>query len=136
MHIILPLNFVNLSKMLFSQIKIHEETKRILKKEVLSNCIPHAQLFEETSSDSALPLALAFSTFVFCKNKSNNDSCGKCSSCRKMMTLNHPDVHFFFPSKNLGIKKSGSKGAFPEFQAEILKNPHVDEKSWVQIMWN
>ena len=119
--------------MLLSQLKNHEEIKRILRKEVLNNCIPHAQLFEETSNDSALPLALAFSTFVFCKSKSDNDSCGKCSSCRKMMTLNHPDIHFFFPSKNLGVKKSGSKEAFQDFRVEILKNPHIDEKSWYKL---
>jgi len=119
--------------MLFGQLKNHEEINRILRKEVINNCIPHAQLFVEDSNDSALPLALAFSTFVFCKKKSDNDSCGRCSSCRKMITLNHPDIHFFFPSKNLGAKKSGSKEAFPEFQVEILKNPHIDEKSWYRL---
>ena len=119
--------------MLFSQLKSHEETKKILIKEVLNNCVPHAQLFEEAQNVSALPLALAFSTFVFCKNKSKNDSCGKCSSCKKMMTLNHPDIHFFFPSKNLGVMKSGSKEAFPEFQIEILKNPYIDEKYWYRF---
>ncbi len=119
--------------MLFSQLKNHEETKKILRKEVLNNCVPHAQLFEEASGVSAMPLALALSTFVFCKNKSENDSCGKCSSCKKMMTLNHPDIHFFFPSKNLGVKKSGSKEVFSEFQIEILKNPCIDEKSWYRL---
>ena len=116
--------------MLFINVLGHNNIKDILIKEVSNNRIPHAQLFNEHEEVSALPMALAFSMYLFCPYTTSSDSCGKCSSCKKMLKLVHPDIHFFFPSKSAGTIKSGSKLAFPEFQKQLLENPYFNESDW------
>ena len=116
--------------MLFINVLGHNNIKDILIKEVSNNRIPHAQLFDEHEEISALPMALAFSMYLFCQNRTSSDSCGKCSSCKKMLKLVHPDIHFFFPSKSVGTVKSGSKLAFPDFQKQLLENPYFNESDW------
>ncbi len=116
--------------MLFVNVLGHNDIKEILIKEVSSGRIPHAQLFNENAEVSALPMALAFSMYLFCNNKKPTDSCGDCASCKKMLKLVHPDVHFFFPSKSAGTIKSGSKESFPEFQKQLINNPYFSETEW------
>ena len=116
--------------MLFINVLGHNAIKEILIKEVSNSRIPHAQLFNENAGVSSLPMALAFSMYLFCKNKSLSDSCGTCASCKKMLKLVHPDIHFFFPSKSAGSIKSGSKESFPEFQKQLLNNPYFTESEW------
>ena len=60
--------------------------------------VAHTQLFLGPEGSGALPLAIAFGQYVNCKNKQENDSCGKCSSCIKYEKFSHPDLHFIFPS--------------------------------------
>ena len=116
--------------MLFINVLGHNGIKEVLIKEVSNGHIAHAQLFNENSRVSALPMALAFSMYLLCNNKNLSDSCGVCASCKKMLKLIHPDVHFFFPSKSAGAVKSGSKESFPEFQKELLDNPYFNESDW------
>jgi DNA polymerase III subunit delta' len=82
------------------------------------NHIAHAQLFNSVEGGGALPLVLAFTTFLLCSDKQADDSCGKCANCQKMKKLIHPDVHFFFP------KLTYSK------QKEIDKHHADTQKNW------
>ena len=41
---------------------------------------------------------MAFAQFILCENKTAEDSCGQCPSCRKINELQHPDLHFSFPT--------------------------------------
>ena len=116
--------------MLFINVLGHNDIKEVLINEVSNGRSAHAQLFNEIDGVSALPMALAFSMYLFCNNKSMSDSCGTCASCKKMLKLVHPDVHFFFPSKSAGTIKSGSKESFPAFQKMLLNNPYFDESDW------
>ena len=45
-----------------------------------------------------MPLALAYAQYINCTNRSESDSCGVCPSCKKYMSLTHPDLHFVFPT--------------------------------------
>ena len=116
--------------MLFINVLGHSDIKEVLINDVSNGRIAHAQLFSEIDGVSALPMALAFSMYLFCKNQSISDSCGTCASCKKMLKLVHPDLHFFFPSKSAGTIKSGSKESFPEFQKLLLNNPYFNESDW------
>lgn len=120
--------------MFFKKVLGHDQIKEILVKEVSNNRVPHAQLFSHAKGTSALPMALAFSMFLFCKNKQSSDSCGICPSCVKMMKLMHPDLHFFFPSKSVNSKKSSSKELFSDFREIILKDPYIEPEDWYQSM--
>ena len=109
--------------MYFKDVLGNGELKKNLIKEVANGRIPHAQLFHD-SSQCGMPVALAFSMYLFCDNKSTNDSCGSCSSCCKMLKLTHPDLHFFYPTIGY-TKESGSKATFSQFQKLILNDAYL-----------
>ena len=114
--------------MYFHNVIGNNDLKRILIKEVDNGRIPHAQLFND-SNGCGLPMAIAFSMYLFCSNKSLEVACGQCSSCYKILKLNHPDLHFFYPTIGY-TKESGSKATFSKFQKIILNNPYLDVPTW------
>lgn len=103
--------------------------KTVLVDEVCANKIPHAQLFDGASGAGQLPMALGFVMYLFCRDRKEDDSCGKCANCIKMLKLIHPDLHFFFPTKGA---KSSSKDYFLEFQEIVKQNPYLDKDDWYQ----
>jgi len=113
--------------MYFRNILGNNSIKTVLIKEVYSNRIPHAQLFNGAKGAGQLPMALAFVMFLFCRDRKAEDACGKCASCIKMLKLIHPDLHFFFPTKGA---KSSSKDHFLEFQKILKQNPYLNKNDW------
>lgn len=88
--------------MRFADIPGHDALKQTLVSSYYKNHIAHAQLFSGTDGGAALALALAYTSFLFCENKSEKDACGTCPNCQKTSKLIHPDVHFFFPGPGKG----------------------------------
>lgn len=116
--------------MQFSQVVGQRELKAHLIQEVKSDKISHAQLFLGTSGHGSLPLVLAFVQYLFCENKSESDSCGVCSSCRKVSELQHPDLHFSFPVVQAIHKFSDQ--FLPQWRQQIKENPYFDLNQWTQ----
>ena len=83
--------------MLFSQIIGHDKIKQQLIDSYTTGRIAHAQLLSSTEGGGGYPMALAYATYIFCKNPSATDACGVCSECYKMNKLEHPDCHMVFP---------------------------------------
>lgn len=99
--------------MLFSEIIGHEELKKRLIQSVRESRVSHAQLFLGPEGGGKLPLALAYAQYINCTNRSETDSCGTCPSCRKFMSLTHPDLHFVFPTAtNKDVKKDPESDLF------------------------
>lgn len=98
--------------MRFADIPGQPELKAALTHAVSKNKMAHAQLFAGQDGGAAFPLALAYSAFVLCPNRTESDSCGECPSCSKVSKGIHPDVHYFFP-KTGGEKDYDKK--LPEF---------------------
>lgn len=99
--------------MLFSEVIGHEELKRRLIQSVRESRVSHAQLFLGPEGSGKLPLALAYTQYINCTNRSETDSCGVCPSCRKFMSLTHPDLHFVFPTAtNKGVKQNPESDLF------------------------
>ncbi len=92
--------------MQFKDVIGQEEIKEGLRRSVAEGRISHAMLFAGGAGCGSLALALAFAQYVACTNRQGGDSCGECPSCRKMQTLEHPDLHFVMPV-NKKNKKSG-----------------------------
>ena len=84
--------------MTFAQVQGNTEVKRALAGMVDAARVPHALLFHEDDGGGAFPLTLAFLQYLFCRERSGGDSCGRCPSCGKISKLIHPDVHFVFPT--------------------------------------
>ncbi len=115
--------------MLFSKIAGQQELKSHFIQEIHSGKISHARLFLGNTGFGGLPLALAYIQYLFCKNKGENDSCGTCDQCVKVSQLQHPDLHFSYPTVQ-GIAKL-SKELLPQWRNLILKNPYFNIKDWV-----
>ena len=92
--------------MKFSDIIGHDDLKGRLRQQINAGRVSHAQLFTGLAGYGSLPLALAYVQYLFCPNRHDGDSCGKCPSCRQIEALAHPDLHFVFPV-NKREKKSG-----------------------------
>lgn len=61
-----------------------------------NNSLPHALLFTGSEGLGKREFALAFASFLLCKNPSTY-ACGECSACRLIAAGNHPDLIFIQP---------------------------------------
>ena len=99
--------------MLFAEVVGHEDLKKRLIQSVNESRVSHAQLFLGPKGSGKLPLALAYAQYINCTNRSESDSCGVCPSCRKFMSLAHPDLHFVFPTAtNKTVKEKPESDMF------------------------
>lgn len=83
--------------MLFADIPGLSAVKEQLIRSAQSGRVSHAQLFLGKEGGGHLALALAYATYLNCKQPGPTDSCGVCESCVKYNKLIHPDLHFSFP---------------------------------------
>lgn len=99
--------------MLFSEIVGHDDLKKRLIQSVNENRVAHAQLFVGTEGSGKMVLAIAYAQYINCQNRTESDSCGVCPSCKKYMSLSHPDLHFIFPTAtNKSVKKDPESDLF------------------------
>jgi DNA polymerase-3 subunit delta' len=121
-------------KMKFQEIPGFIEEKKRLIDAYKSNVISHAQLFFGLEGSPNLSLVLAFSTYINCENKSDNDSCGECSSCYKMKKLTHPDVNFIFPvAPTPSIKKEVISDKYINKWREVcIQDPYMNINDWFE----
>lgn len=118
--------------MQFKSIPGHLEIKQHLLDEVDGGKISHAQLFAGKAGSATLPLALAFVQYLFCENKIENDSCGACASCKKVDDLQHPDLHFSFPTVQT-ISKTAN-GLIAKWRQQIKEQPVFNLYEWTKFM--
>lgn len=116
--------------MKFSGIVGHKLLIEKLRQNVDSGRIPHAQLFLGKSGYGGLPLAVAYAQYISCKNRSNGDSCGDCSSCKKYETLTHPDLHFSFPFSSDKGKVASEN--METWRKSFRSNPYIDYNTWMR----
>ena len=98
-----------------------------------NNVFPHALLLTGEEGTGGLPLALALAQYIFCENKTEHDSCGKCPGCGKAVKLEHPDLHMSFPSisPKPGVKAM-SRIYISEFREFIKQSPYGTTYDWLQ----
>ena len=63
--------------------------------------LPGASLFTGPEGVGKKTLALSLSALANCKEGSEDELCGTCSSCVKEAAGHHPDIRLFQPHKNL-----------------------------------
>lgn len=120
--------------MQFSQIPGLTELKAQLISAFNRGKVAHAQLFSGNQGSSALPMALAYATFLMCENKTEQDSCGSCSNCVRIQKLVHPDIHLHFPK----ISATESKyekvmgEAIPLFREFVMESPFGTIQDWTR----
>ncbi len=115
--------------MQFKEIIGQDAVKQHLLQTVTENRVSHAQLFLSPQGSGALPLAIAYAQYINCTEKTAEDSCGACASCRKYERLIHPDLHFsypFFASKDVKI----ATDVLEEWRNMVLENNYFDLDIW------
>ena len=118
--------------MQFKDVIGQEELKKRLVQSAQENRVSHAQLWLGNPGHGSLALALAYSQFLFCQNPQANDSCGVCSSCQKVQKLQHPDLHFSFPTILAEAKHADLM--YPEWRSKINDNAYFNLKEWVDTI--
>ncbi len=83
--------------MKFNWIAGQETVKEGLKKLVGEEKIPHALLLLGNEGVGQLALSIAIAGYILCNQRTKEDRCGICPSCKKVDQLIHPDLHFSFP---------------------------------------
>ncbi len=119
--------------MFFRDVIGQDEIKKNLISSVQQKKISHAQLFLGKDGYGTLPLALAYAQYLACTNRSDNDSCGKCSNCIKSQKLIHPDIHYSFPVINKKpTEKPLSSDFIEEWRQIIHANIYFTYDDWMK----
>jgi DNA polymerase-3 subunit delta' len=116
----------------FSDIPGLADTKKKLVEAVKRSHIAHAQLFAGNEGSAALPLALAFATYLNCE-KPGDDACGECAQCQKNAKFIHPDVNFIFPTaatQKLARDKASSDKFLKEWRTFLATKPYGSLNDW------
>ena len=120
--------------MKFNDIPGQVPLKSFFIKMVSDNRVPHALLFAGGEGHGKLALVMAFTMYLQCKNRQADTSCGECSSCRKILTHMHPDVHYAFPvikKDKMTRAETTSKHFLDEWRAFISEQPYGDINDWL-----
>ena len=122
--------------MLFKEITGQQELKKRLIQSVNDNRISHAQLFLGPEGCGKLALAIAYIQYINCGQRSEEDSCGTCTSCIKYNKLIHPDLHFVFPvntsKENTGNVSSDTYLA--KWRERVTGDPYLSLNKWYEAM--
>jgi len=123
--------------MFFEDIPGKTAEKKYLITNVQEGRLAHAQLFLGRSGSGQLALALAFTSFLLCKNRTETDSCGTCSACLKTHKHIHPDVHFSYPVVKMDGKQRKdvtSNDFLPQWRSAITNNAYLNMNGWLDSL--
>lgn len=97
--------------------------------------MPHALLITGAEGTGGLPMAIALAQYIFCENRTDIDSCGKCAGCGKVARLEHADLHFSFPSISPRPNtKPMSRLYMQEFREFVKQTPYGTTYEWLQFI--
>src|SRR6266566_3910425 len=100
----------------------HEGTRYRLVGAIASGRLPQALLFEGPEGVGKQRLALWLAQALVCEEgRGTGEACGKCQHCKLVLTLSHPDVHWFVPVE------PSRKGADADKQVELVAEALGDE---------
>jgi DNA polymerase-3 subunit delta' len=104
----------------FADILGHERIIEVLRRSLRSGKTSHSYIFEGPAGCGRRRTALALIQALYCQTGSD-EACGKCSSCRKVASGNHADIHFIEP---LPDKRDISIDQLREMQRELALRPY------------
>lgn len=120
--------------MMFKDVIGHQRIIQQLISNAGNHRVSHAQLFLGSEGSGTLALALSFARYLQCRDKGPGDACGKCPSCLKFDRLEHPDLHFFFPTapNQLHKKDISSKLFLPQWRELLNHSPYFTYLQWLE----
>ena len=95
--------------------------------------IPHALLLFGQSGIGKMNVARALTQYMFCLDRRDGDSCGKCPNCLQTSKLNNPDIHYVFPI--IKKDKTDTSDDFMEEWKEFTEAyPYSSPEGWLKIL--
>ncbi len=98
----------------------HEELRTGLARSVASGELPGSLLFHGPAGIGKQRLALWLAQLLLCE-RPGDQPCGECRGCRLAASLEHPDLHWFFPM----VRPKGASS--PDKLAEALEQARAEE---------
>lgn len=106
-------------RMKLSEVIGQDDAKRRLLNMVNEGRLPHAILLCGPQGAGKMALALAFASYLLCQNhEGHDDSCGTCRQCLMTGKLEHPDLHFTYPTIKTPSMGSDHKPISDDFAQE------------------
>lgn len=90
-------------------------TSKILMNSFENNRISHAYLIEGMRGTGKSSIAQLLAMTIFCEDKMQLEPCQTCSSCKRIPSRNHPDVHWIEP-EGRSITKGQIDNLVKEFE--------------------
>jgi DNA polymerase-3 subunit delta' len=116
----------------FSNIIGQQAAKQHLLDAIHRGRLPHALMLRGPSGVGAMQMAHAIAQYVNCLNQKDGDSCGECSSCRKISQAIHPDIHYVLPiiSKTEKGKAVLTEAYLEDFRKLYTAEPYFSNEQW------
>jgi len=117
----------------FTQLLGQERAKRMLKRSLAAERIPHAYIFKGPEGVGRRLFGQGLAAAINCRNRMGGTACGSCSSCKKISSGNHPDFSVITSEKG-GIRidqvrKLCRNLTYPPYESKmrvvILENVHM-----------
>ena len=117
----------------FNNLIGQDRAKKLLHRSITNNRIAHAYLFRGPDGVGKKRTALTFAAFINCLAPERNDVCGRCLSCRKFHSGNHPDLHVIHPDGAMiridQIRQLRQMLTFPPLEADfrvvVIEDVHL-----------
>jgi DNA polymerase-3 subunit delta' len=119
--------------MKFEHIIGQSQIKQQLTDIVKSGRVSHTMLFTGPKGSGKFQLALAYAQYLLCDNPTEKDACGECSSCKRVASLEYPDLHLIYPViKKKSTDKPKSEDFISQFRGMFKSKPYFSYMDWVQ----
>ena len=114
-----------------------EEVWQRLTEMVREDRLPHAMMLCGPQGCGKMAIALAFASYLLCKNrKGRNDACGECAQCKMTEKWGHPDLIFSYPTIKTPSMGSEHKPVSEDFAKEwrnmISRSPYFNIEQWMK----
>jgi DNA polymerase-3 subunit delta' len=114
---------VHMSPKVFKEIVGQEKAIAFLKRVVTNDTIAPAYLFTGIPGIGKTTTAMAFALLINCLDPVDGDGCKRCSSCKKIIDGNHPDLIIVEPDKD---KKAIGINQIREINRNLAFSPTLD----------
>lgn len=118
--------------MKFADITGHKATIASLREAVDTDHIPHAILIGGQEGIGKMRVARAFISYLYCMNRNNGDSCGKCPACLQNAHHNNPDLHYIFP--RIGASQKSTDTFLPQWHDFLDRHSYMPKEEWARAI--
>lgn len=118
--------------MKFADITGHKSTIASLREAVDTDHIPHAMMLGGQEGIGKMRVARAFISYLYCMDRHDGDSCGKCPACLQNAHHNNPDVHFIFP--RTGASQKNPEAFLPQWNEFIDRHSYMPKEEWARAI--